>query len=104
MTLVNVFSSLNLDTASTIIDNAIKIRKENDIFPLSIVVLDSGGNIVAFKREDNSGILRFDVAVAKATAALGILTFFYTSFNKYFSLFYHYHCDFYFYIQFNNIQ
>src|SRR5262249_62100537 len=44
-----------------------------DIFePLSVAVLDAGGHLVAFKREDRSGILRFDIAFGKAWGALGM--------------------------------
>jgi uncharacterized protein GlcG (DUF336 family) len=35
-------------------------------------VLDSGGHLVAFKREDKSGLLRFDIAFGKAWGALGM--------------------------------
>ncbi len=34
--------------------------------PLTVAVLDAGGHIVALKREDNSGILRPDIAPGKA--------------------------------------
>jgi uncharacterized protein GlcG (DUF336 family) len=34
--------------------------------------LDAGGHLVAFKREDKSGILRFDIAFGKAWGALGM--------------------------------
>ncbi len=40
--------------------------------PLSVAVLDAGGHLVAFKREDRSGILRFDIAFGKAWGALGM--------------------------------
>ena len=35
-------------------------------------MLDAGGHLVAFKREDRSGILRFDIAFGKAWGALGM--------------------------------
>ena len=38
----------------------------------SVAVLDAGGHLVAFKREDKSGILRFDIAFGKAWGALGM--------------------------------
>ena len=34
--------------------------------PQTVVVLDAGGHVVAAKREDGSGIIRFEVAVGKA--------------------------------------
>ena len=35
-------------------------------------MLDAGGHLVAFKREDKSGLLRFDIAFGKAWGALGM--------------------------------
>ena len=40
--------------------------------PLTVAVLDAGGNLIALKREDGSGILRVDIAVGKAWASLGM--------------------------------
>ena len=40
--------------------------------PLTVVVLDAGGHLVALKREDGSGILRPQIAHAKAWGALGM--------------------------------
>src|SRR5262249_60680204 len=40
--------------------------------PLTVAVLDAGGHLVAFKREDKSGLLRFDIAFGKAWGALGM--------------------------------
>ncbi|MBZ0218769.1 MAG: heme-binding protein, partial [Fimbriimonadaceae bacterium] len=37
----------------------------------SIVVLDSGGNVKAFEREDGSSNLRFQIAHGKAYGAIG---------------------------------
>ncbi len=40
--------------------------------PLTVAVLDAGGHLVVLKREDGSGILRPQVACAKAWSALGM--------------------------------
>ncbi|HZO45401.1 MAG TPA: heme-binding protein [Xanthobacteraceae bacterium] len=64
--------SLTLAQASTIVDVAIKTARDQKFQPLSVAVLDAGGHLVAFKREDKSGILRFDVAYGKAWGALGM--------------------------------
>ena len=63
---------LTLTQASTIVDTALKKGRETNCAPLSVVVLDAGGHLVAFKREDRSGILRFDIAFGKAWGALGM--------------------------------
>jgi uncharacterized protein GlcG (DUF336 family) len=64
--------SVTLAQASTIVDVALKKARENNLAPLTVAVLDSGGHLVAFKREDKSGILRFDIAFGKAWGALGM--------------------------------
>ena len=64
--------SLTLEHASTIIDAALRKGREMKFAPLSVAVLDAGGHLIAFKREDRSGILRFDIAFGKAWGALGL--------------------------------
>jgi uncharacterized protein GlcG (DUF336 family) len=63
---------LTLAQASTIVDVALKTGREAKFQPLTVAVLDAGGHLVAFKREDKSGILRFDIAFGKAWGALGM--------------------------------
>jgi uncharacterized protein GlcG (DUF336 family) len=67
-----VHSSLPLSVAARIADEAIAIRIKEGLLPLAVAVIDAGGNLVAFKREDGCGLLRFDVAFGKAWAALGM--------------------------------
>ncbi len=63
---------MTLDMASAIVDAALRTGRERGFMPLSVAVLDAGGHLVAFKREDRSGILRFDIAFGKAWGALGM--------------------------------
>jgi uncharacterized protein GlcG (DUF336 family) len=65
-------SGITLAQASTIVDTALKKGRETSCSPLTVAVLDPGGHLVAFKREDRSGILRFDIAFGKAWGALGM--------------------------------
>jgi glc operon protein GlcG len=67
-----VASSLGLEIASRIVDAAVAARREYGLLPLAVAVLDAGGNLVAFKREDGCGVLRFDIAFGKAWGALGM--------------------------------
>ncbi|MDH4190863.1 MAG: heme-binding protein [Betaproteobacteria bacterium] len=67
-----VHTSMPLATASRLIDEILAVRAKEGINPLAVAVLDSGGNLVAFKREDGSGLLRYDIAFGKAWAALGM--------------------------------
>ncbi|HEY8442945.1 MAG TPA: heme-binding protein [Xanthobacteraceae bacterium] len=63
---------ISLAQASTIVDAALRKGRELNCAPLTVAVLDSGGHLVAFKREDKSGLLRFDIAFGKAWGALGM--------------------------------
>jgi uncharacterized protein GlcG (DUF336 family) len=64
--------SITLAQASTIVDVALKKARDSNLAPLTVAVLDAGGHLVAFKREDKSGLLRFDIAFGKAWGALGM--------------------------------
>jgi uncharacterized protein GlcG (DUF336 family) len=64
--------SVTLAQASSIVDVALKKARELKQMPQTVVVLDSGGHLVAAKREDGSGIVRFEIAVGKAYGALGM--------------------------------
>jgi uncharacterized protein GlcG (DUF336 family) len=64
--------SVTLAQASAIVDTALRKGRELNLAPLTVAVLDAGGHMVAFKREDRSGILRHDIAYGKAWGALGM--------------------------------
>jgi uncharacterized protein GlcG (DUF336 family) len=64
--------SVTLAQASTIVDVALKKARDSNLAPLTVAVLDAGGHLVAYKREDKSGLLRFDIAFGKAWGALGM--------------------------------
>jgi len=64
-------SNVSLAVSTTIVDAALAKARADALEPLTIVVLDGGGHIVAAKREDGSGILRYDIAFGKAYGALG---------------------------------
>lgn len=65
-------ASLILAQANTIIDAAIAEGRRMCLSPLGVAVLDTGGNLIVFKREDGAGFLRFDIAYGKAWGALGL--------------------------------
>ncbi len=64
--------SLTLAQASSIVDATLKKARELKQMSQTVVVLDGGGHLVCAKREDGSGILRFEIAVGKAYGALGM--------------------------------
>ena len=65
-------AKITLEQANTIIDTAIETGVKEGMQPLSVAVLDDGGNLVAFKKSDNSSVLRFNIAMGKASAAIGM--------------------------------
>jgi uncharacterized protein GlcG (DUF336 family) len=64
--------ALPLAQAARILDEALAAARAARLLPLAVAVLDAGGHLVAFKREDGAGIVRFDIAVGKAWGALGM--------------------------------
>ena len=68
----NLMTSVTLAQASTIVDAALEKGRATNCSPLTVAVLDAGGHLVAFKREDKSGILRFEIAFGKAWGSLGM--------------------------------
>lgn len=65
-------TKLTLDQACKIIDGALQAGHEKGLRPLTVAVLDEGGSLKAFKKEDNSSLLRFEIAFGKAWGALGM--------------------------------
>src|SRR5437660_12192689 len=63
---------LSLTQSSDIVDAALSKARELDLRPLTVTVLDPGGHPVVVKREDGAGILRPQIAHAKAWGCLGM--------------------------------
>ena len=64
--------SLTLAQATTIVQTALRKGRETGCAPLAVAVLDAGGHLKAFAREDGAGIVRPQIAVGKAWGALGM--------------------------------
>ncbi|MFE9764816.1 heme-binding protein [Streptomyces sp. NPDC005808] len=64
-------TGLSLTQASEIVDAALDHARELGLRPLTITVLDPGGHPQVVKREDGAGILRPQIAHAKAWGCLG---------------------------------
>ena len=64
--------ALTLDQARAIIAAARAVGRERGFKPLSVVVLDGGGHVVAFEREDGASNKRFEIAFGKAHGALAL--------------------------------
>jgi uncharacterized protein GlcG (DUF336 family) len=66
-------AELTLDQAATIVDATLAKGAEMKLNPLTVSVVDSGGHLKAFKRQDGPGAaLRPHVATGKAFGAVGM--------------------------------
>lgn len=63
---------VSLDQANRIISGIFRTGSEMKLKPLSAVVLDPGGHVIAFQRQDGASIMRFQIATGKAFGALGL--------------------------------
>jgi uncharacterized protein GlcG (DUF336 family) len=61
-----------LKQATTIVEAALRKGREMGCAPLAVAVLDDGGHLKAFAREDGAGIVRPQIAMGKAWGALGM--------------------------------
>ncbi|WP_296477496.1 heme-binding protein [Roseinatronobacter sp.] len=62
--------TLSLDQARTIIAATRAKGREMELKPLTVIVLDSGGHVLAFEREDGASPGRFGIAHGKAYGAV----------------------------------
>lgn len=64
--------TLSLFQARAIIAGALAAGSNSAFKPLTVVVLDAGGHLIAAEREDGSSNKRFDVAFGKAHGAVSM--------------------------------
>lgn len=65
-------TKLTLDHANTIIATAFAMAAELKLKPLGVTVLDAGGHLVAYQRQDGASFLRHEIGAGKAFGALAI--------------------------------
>jgi len=65
-------SEITLKQSERIIDAILARGREIDCRPLSVVVTDPGAHVKAFKKEDSSAMMRFEMAMGKAFTALAL--------------------------------
>ena len=63
---------LTLAQANQIIDAALDEGRRLELGRLTVAVLDTGGHLIALKREDGSEFLRPPIAIGKAWGSLGM--------------------------------
>ena len=66
------YEFLSLSIADRLVSAALHKARQMKYKPMSVAVLDAGGHLVAFKREDHSSILRPQLAQAKAWGSLAL--------------------------------
>ena len=63
-------ADISISRARTIIRKTLTKGREMDLRPLAVVVLDAGGHVKAFEREDGASPGRFAIAQGKAYGAV----------------------------------
>ncbi|MGI8592452.1 MAG: GlcG/HbpS family heme-binding protein [Nakamurella sp.] len=64
--------SITLDEARAIIHHALDFARAEELPPMTLAVLDAGGNLIAFVRQDGSSLLRERISRGKALGALNM--------------------------------
>jgi uncharacterized protein GlcG (DUF336 family) len=65
-------TDLSLAKANAIIASALAKAAELKLKPLGVAVLDAGGHLVAFQRQDGASFLRPEISSGKAYGALAV--------------------------------
>ena len=63
---------ITLDMANRIIEAVLRRAAAIDCRPISVIVVEPGGKVKAFQKEDGSSMVRFEMAFGKAYAALAL--------------------------------
>jgi uncharacterized protein GlcG (DUF336 family) len=63
---------LTLQEADAIVQGALAKARELKCSPMTVAVVDAGGSAIVMKRENGSGVLRPDIAFAKAWGPIGM--------------------------------
>ncbi len=64
--------ALSLEQANTIIGATFAAAKKHKCRPMTAIILDAGGRVKAFQKQDNASMLRFEVCYGKAYASLAL--------------------------------
>jgi len=65
-------TTLSIDHARTIISTAFAKGAEEGMNPLAVTVLDAGGHLLAFERQDGASFGRFEISHGKAYGAIAL--------------------------------
>ena len=64
--------AISLEQSNTMINASLAATKQRGLKPLAVIVLDAGGRVKAFQKQDGVALLRFEISYGKAFAALGM--------------------------------
>lgn len=64
--------SITLAEANKIINSTFASAKKRKSYALAAIVLDAGGRVKAFQKQDGASLMRFEIAYGKAFAALSL--------------------------------
>lgn len=64
--------TLNLKRANSLIKKCFSFAADKNFKPLSVAILDAGGHLLAFQKQDGASMLRFEIAFGKAYGALAV--------------------------------
>ena len=64
--------AISLAEANKIIEGTFASAEKRKAYALAAIVLDAGGRVKAFQKQDGASLLRFEIAYGKAFAALGL--------------------------------
>ncbi|HSX76003.1 MAG TPA: heme-binding protein [Shinella sp.] len=65
-------AELTLAAANTIIAAALEAGTKAGFKPLTVAVLDAGGHLKAFQKQDGASMLRYEIAFGKAYGSLAV--------------------------------
>ena len=63
---------IKLEDANRIIEAILSRSRELECRPMSVVIVEPGASIKAFQKQDDSSMIRFEMAFGKAYAALAL--------------------------------
>jgi uncharacterized protein GlcG (DUF336 family) len=64
--------AISLDEANKVIQGTFSSAKRRKAYSLAAIVLDAGGRVKAFQKQDGASLLRFEIAYGKAFGALAL--------------------------------
>jgi uncharacterized protein GlcG (DUF336 family) len=64
--------ALSLEQANTIIGATFAAAEKHRCRPMSAIILDAGGRVKAFQKQDGASMMRFEICYGKAYASLAL--------------------------------